>query len=92
MLRIQYIWFKILTDMPFEKASILNQKGQQAIKIPKRMQIDDNKVYLKKVGNALFIIPFHSPWQNLLDSLDAFTPDFMNEREQPLIQKRESFD
>lgn len=83
---------KIPIEMPFEKASILDRKGQQAIKIPKRMRIDDNKVYLKKVGNALFIIPFHSPWQNFLESLDAFTPDFMNEREQSLMQKRESFD
>ncbi|MBU0488444.1 MAG: AbrB/MazE/SpoVT family DNA-binding domain-containing protein [Bacteroidetes bacterium] len=60
-----------------------NNKGLQAIRIPRRMRIDDDKVYLKKVGNSIFIIPFHAPWQNLIDSLVFFTPDFMADREQP---------
>ena len=56
------------------------------------MHIDDDKVYLKKVGNALYIIPYHKPWQNLFESLDSFTSDFMDERDQPQDQKRELFD
>lgn len=78
--------------MEFETIDIKKQKGFQAIRIPDRLKIDDNKVYLKKIGNSIYIIPFHNPWQNLFESLDSFTTDFMNERKQPDHQKRESFD
>ena len=56
------------------------------------MKINDNKVYLKKVGNVLYIIPFNNPWQNLIESTDSFTSDFMENREQQKSQQRESFD
>jgi len=78
--------------MAFETIDIKNKKGFQSIMIPDKLKINDDKVYLKKVGNSLFIIPFHNAWENLIESLDAFTPDFMTDREQPDNQKRESFD
>jgi antitoxin VapB len=78
--------------MGFKTIEIKNKKGGQAIQIPKQMQIDDDKVYLKKVGNVLYIIPYHKPWQNLFESLDSFTSDFMEERNQPEDQHREMFD
>lgn len=78
--------------MPFETIDIQDISGFQSIKIPDNFKIDDNKAYLKKVGNALYLIPFHNPWQNLFDSVNEFTEDFMNEREQPGTQIRESFD
>ena len=77
--------------MGIETIDIKNTKGAQDIRIPKKMRIDDDKVHLKKVGNTLYVIPYHSPWQNLIDSTDSFTSDFMDEREQP-EQQRESLD
>lgn len=64
----------------------------QIIEIPENLKINDNKVYLKKIGNSLYIIPFHNPWENLFESLDVFTDDYMTNREQPENEKRESFD
>lgn len=78
--------------MSFEIIDIKNKKGFQDIRLPESLKIDDDKVYLKKVGNAYYIIPFHNPWQNLIESLGSFTPDFMNDRDQPEEQTRESFD
>ena len=78
--------------MEFETIDIKEKKGVRAIMIPHALKINDSKVYLKKIGNSIHIIPFHNPWQNLIESLDTFTPDFMTERNQPDIQKRESFD
>lgn len=78
--------------MAFEKINIQENSGTQSIKIPANFKIDDDKVYLKKVGNALYIIPFHNPWQNLFDSIDEFSEDFMDQREQPSEQTRKSFD
>ena len=78
--------------MGFETIDIKTGKGGQAIRIPERLKINDDKVYLKKIGNSLHIIPFHNPRQDLFDSLEGFTPDFMDEREQPTGQHRDSFD
>lgn len=64
--------------MAFEMIDIQNKKGIQTIKIPEKMKLNDDKAYLKKVGNALYIIPFHNPWQNLIESIESFTPDFMD--------------
>ncbi len=78
--------------MAFETVDIQNELGTQAIRIPENYKIDDNKVYVKRVGNALYLIPFHNPWQNLFESLDKFSPDFMEERSQSDNQAREALD
>ena len=78
--------------MAFEMIDIKNNKGIQAIRIPEKMKLNDDKAYLKKVGNALHIKPFHDPWQNLIESIESFTPDLMDSREQPDNQQRESID
>lgn len=78
--------------MAFETIDIKSNKGFQAIRIPEKMKINDDKVYLNQVGNILYIIPFHNPLKNLIESLDAFTSDFMENREQPENQFREAFD
>ena len=77
--------------MGIETIDIKNNKGTQAIRIPNKMRINDDKVFLKKVGNTLYVIPFHNPWQNLIDGSGSFTPDFMDERNQPVQQLLESF-
>jgi antitoxin VapB len=78
--------------MSFETIKIEKSSGEQILKLPESFKIDDDKVYLKKVGNAIFIIPFHNPWQIMMDSLDQFSDDFMNERNQANQQIRDYFD
>lgn len=78
--------------MKIEAIDIQNNLHGQAIQIPEGFRIDDDKVYLKKTGNVIYIIPYHKPWQNVFESLNEFTPDFMNERNQPSHQNRELFD
>lgn len=72
-------------------SEVIQEKDFQILKIPKTYRINDNKIYLKKVGNALYILPFHNPWQTLFDSLSGFTDDFTVQRIQP-EQNRELFD
>ena len=78
--------------MRFESVNIQDISGSQMIKIPDNFKINDDKVYLKKVGDILYIIPFHNPWQSLIDSVNRFSEDFMDDRQQPNQQSRESFD
>ena len=78
--------------MAFETINIKDISGLQSIEIPDNFKINDDKVYLKKVGNALYIIPFHNPWESLIDCVNEFSQDFMEARNQPDDQTRQSFD
>ncbi len=78
--------------MKIATINISSSNGKQVIDIPDDMRINDDKIYLKQVGNTLHLIPFHHAWDSLTDSVNLFTPDFMNERQQPPIQPRELFD
>jgi antitoxin VapB len=81
-----------LEIMKIQAVDIQNIAGYQAIQLPNDLKINDDKVYLKKIGNVIYIIPFHNPWQNFFDSLSGFSNDFMDDRNQPLQQNRELFD
>jgi len=78
--------------MKIEAVDIQNISGKQSIHLPNELRINDDKVYLKKMGNVIYIIPYHNPWKNFYDSLSEFSEDFMAERNQPLQQNRELFD
>ncbi|MGQ9547725.1 MAG: type II toxin-antitoxin system antitoxin VapB [Roseiflexus sp.] len=66
------------------------QNGQsQAIRLPKEYRFRGDRVYLKRMGNAVVLLPEYDSWQTLIDSLSMFSDDFMSERNQPSIQARE---
>ncbi len=69
---------------------VLQQGTYQLIKLPKSLHLDSQQVLVKRVGNALVLIPSENPWQSLEDSLDKFSDDFMETREQPEQQAREN--
>jgi antitoxin VapB len=72
------------------KTAKLFQNGQsQAVQLPKAFQLPGTEVYIKKVGNAIVLIPMDHPWETLFESLSQFSDDFMREREQPNVQTRE---
>lgn len=69
----------------------LFQNGQsQAVRLPKEFRFRGEQVYVKRVGNAVVLLPYEAPWQSLLESLSRFSDDFMQEREQPPLEERES--
>lgn len=78
--------------MAFEAVNIRDLSGVQVIEIPASLKINDDKVYLKKVGNALYVIPFHDPWKGMMESVNEFSADFMEDRQQIKQQVRETFD
>ncbi|MCL6540140.1 MAG: antitoxin [Roseiflexus sp.] len=66
------------------------QNGQsQAIRLPKEYRFRGDRVYLKRMGNAVVLLPEYDSWQTLIESLSMFSDDFMAERDQPPIQVRE---
>ena len=61
----------------------------QFVVLPEEFQLQGNEVYIKIVGNAIVLISKDNPWQSLFDSLNLFSEDFMETREQPRLETRE---
>ncbi len=71
-------------------AKLFQNGKSQAVRLPKEFRFAGDKVFIKRVGNAVVLLPYDDSWQPLFQSLDKFTEDFMNDREQPPQQSRES--
>lgn len=74
------------------KKAKLFQNGQSlAVRLPKEFRVKGKELYIKKQGNSIVLIPIgENPWYAWEESLKMFSSDFLEEREQPPIQKRES--
>jgi antitoxin VapB len=72
------------------KIARLFRNGQsQAVRLPKEYRFTGEKVLIKKVGNALILLPQKGSWTPLLESLNRFSDDFMETRQQPGQRSRE---
>ena len=70
-------------------AKIVQDGNTQSIILPDKFHLEGDRVYIKKVGTALVVIPKDNPWQTLIDSLSLFSEYFMATREQPKLETRE---
>lgn len=73
-----------------DTAKLFTNGRSQAIRLPKEYRFEGTEVFIKKVGHTVVLIPVTGSWETLIDSLRAFSDDFMQVREQPAIQERES--
>jgi len=74
-----------------DKAKLFQNGRSQAVRLPKAYRLAGSRVYIKRMGNAVVLIPEEDSWRALLDSLALFSDDFMAERNQPAEQQREGF-
>ncbi len=73
------------------KTAKLFQNGKsQAVRLPKEFRFHGDKVYIKRMGNAVILLPYHDAWKSLIDGLSLFSADFMEAREQPGQQQRKN--
>ena len=73
-----------------QTAKLFTNGRSQAVRLPKECRLPGNDVYIKKFENIVIIMPKDDPWASLVDSLERFSDDYMDEREQPRNQKREA--
>ena len=71
-------------------AKLFNNGRSQAVRLPKEFRFSGDDVYIKKYQGIVMLLPKESPWTSLVDSLDRFSSDFMDERNQPEQQERSS--
>jgi antitoxin VapB len=74
-----------------QTAKIFINGRSQAVRLPKDFRFDENDVFIKKIGRMVVLLPKDDPWSSLVNSLDQFTDDFMENREQPDQNPRDNF-
>lgn len=71
-----------------ETAKLFKSGRSQAVRLPKEFRFDGEEVYVKKVGDAVVLLPREGSWRTLYESLEVFSQDFMQERDQPAGQQK----
>ena len=76
-----------------ETAKLFQNGKSQAVRLPKEFRFAGDKVYIKKMGNAVVLLPYDKPWESFFAALEMFSDDFMQEgRLQPEQQERPELD
>lgn len=70
-----------------DTAKLFKSGRSQAVRLPKEFRFEGEEVFIKKVGEAVVLLPSENSWRTLCESLDDFSEDFMAEREQPADQQ-----
>ena len=66
-----------------QTAKIFINGRSQAVRLPKDFRFSGKDVFIKKIGKIVVLMPKDNPWSPLFNSLDQFTDDFMDSRDQP---------
>jgi len=61
----------------------------QAVRLPKEYRFEETEVYVKKFDNIIMLVPKKNVWVPFLKSLDKFSDDFLEDRNQPELQNLE---
>jgi len=72
-------------------AKLFKNGRSQAVRLPKEYQFNGNDVFIKKFNNIVMLFSKNDPWAPLINSLDLFSDDFIDERNQPAVNERDSF-
>jgi antitoxin VapB len=71
-------------------AKLFKNGRSQAVRLPKECRFEGDNVYIKKFEDLVILIPKENPWRSLISSLDEFSDDYMDDRQQPTEQIREN--
>jgi antitoxin VapB len=58
-----------------KSGKLFNNGRSQAVRLPKEFRFEGTEVYVKRLGNAVVLIPIADPWANLRMSLTMFPDD-----------------
>ncbi|MGD2036421.1 MAG: type II toxin-antitoxin system VapB family antitoxin [Desulfobacterales bacterium] len=70
-------------------AKVFMTGRSQAVRLPKEFRFSQHDVFINKIGNIVILFPKDDPWASLASSLDQFTDDYMESRDQPPQDVRE---
>ena len=62
---------------------VFQNGNSQAIRIPQEMKTDKKEYCINKIGDIYIAYPADAPWAATKQVIGTFSPDFMEDREQP---------
>jgi antitoxin VapB len=69
-------------------AKLFQNGKSQAVRLPREFRFEGDKVYIRKMGKAVVLLPYDDPWCLFFDALEMFPEDFMADgRQQPTEQQ-----
>ena len=71
-----------------QTAKLFANGRSQAVRLPREFRFEGDEVFIKRVGDAVVLLPRKAGWRALEYALAMFEPGFTLEREQPRQQKR----
>jgi len=72
-----------------DTAKLFTNGKSLAVRLPKAYRLKGKEAFITKIGDAIVLFPKTENWDSLLASLSKFSDDFMDERNQPELDKRE---
>ena len=66
-----------------QTAKLFRNGRSQAVRLPKECRFRGNEVYVRHLDGMVILFPREKGWDILARSLDHFTEDFLDRREQP---------
>jgi len=71
-----------------DTAKVFMSGRSQAVRLPKEYRFKGDEVLIKRVGDAVVLLPRTHSWDTLFQSLEQFEPGFKLERKQPKAQQK----
>ena len=59
-----------------QTAKLFPNGSSQAVRLPKEFRFEGDQVYIRRLGDAVVLLPYRAPWQTLFTSLVQFSDDF----------------
>jgi antitoxin VapB len=72
-----------------ETAKVFRSGNSQAVRLPREFRFHEDCVYVRRLGDAIVLLPYSDPWRSLLDGINLFSDDFMQTRVQGEVEERE---
>lgn len=60
-----------------DTAKLFPNGNSQAVRLPKEYRFEGDQVYIRRMGEAVVLLPYQTSWQILIDSLSQFSDDFV---------------
>lgn len=71
-------------------AKLFRNGQSQAVRLPREFALPGKEVWVRRVGRNVLLVPKDDPWASLVESLDQFSDDFLEVRQQPDPDRRET--
>lgn len=71
-----------------DTAKVFMSGRSQAVRLPKEYRFEGDEVLIKRVGDAVVLLPRTRSWDGLFQSLEQFERGFKLERMQPKAQQK----